>query len=68
MACKCAKFDANEGRYYCNVSGDQCIYLIPNSKRCAEDYGRGQTQNIQKRRLNYGRFQYSRYDLVSAYI
>lgn len=41
MSCKCAKFDLEEGRYYCEVSGDQCIYLIPNSKRCADDYGEG---------------------------
>ena len=41
MSCKCAKYDEDEGRYYCEVSGDQCIYLIPNSKRCAEDYGEG---------------------------
>ena len=41
MSCKCAKYDEDEGRYYCEVSEDQCIYLIPNSKRCAEDYGEG---------------------------
>lgn len=41
MSCKCAKYDPDEGRYYCEVSGDQCVYWIPNSKRCAEDYGEG---------------------------
>ncbi len=35
MSCKAAKFDPDEGRYYCKVYGDQCIYYIPNSKRCA---------------------------------
>ena len=37
MACKCAKFDTDNGRWDCSVSGDNCMYLIPNSKRCAED-------------------------------
>ena len=41
MSCKAAKFDPDEGRYYCDVSGDQCMYYIPNSKRCAEKYGEG---------------------------
>lgn len=40
MGCKCAKFDEDEGRYYCEVSGSQCMYLIP-SKACARDYGEG---------------------------
>lgn len=39
MYCKRAKYEPDEGRYYCEVSGDQCIYLIPNRKRCAEEYG-----------------------------
>lgn len=41
MSCKCAKYDEDESRYYCEVSGGQCMYLIPSSKRCAEDYGEG---------------------------
>lgn len=41
MSCKAAKFDPDEGRYYCEVSGDQCMYYIPNSKKCAEEYGKG---------------------------
>lgn len=41
MSCKAAKFDPDEGRYYCEVSGDQCTYYIPNSKKCAEEYGEG---------------------------
>lgn len=39
--CKCATFDPDDGRYSCSVSGDGCMYLIPNSKRCAEDYREG---------------------------
>lgn len=41
MSCKAAKFDPDEGKYYCEVSGDQCMYYIPNSKKCAEEYGEG---------------------------
>lgn len=40
-SCKAAKFDPDEGRYKCDVSGDGCMYLIPDSKRCAKDYGEG---------------------------
>lgn len=41
MACKCATYDSDEGRYHCEVSGSGCMYMIPNSKRCAEDFGEG---------------------------
>ena len=44
MGCKCAKYDQDdqdEGRYYCDVTGDMCVYLMPNSARCTEDYGEG---------------------------
>lgn len=41
MSCKCAKYDEDEGRYYCEVTGNGCVFYIPNSKRCAEEYGEG---------------------------
>jgi hypothetical protein len=41
MSCKCAKFDSEIGRYVCNITDDECIFLIPNSKSCAEQYGEG---------------------------
>lgn len=41
VACKCATFDEDTGRYDCEVSGSGCMYLMPNSKRCAEEYGEG---------------------------
>lgn len=41
MGCKCATFDAEQGRYDCSVSGDGCMYLTPNSKLCAEQFGKG---------------------------
>jgi hypothetical protein len=49
MSCKCAKYDVDGGRYSCEVSGDGCIYLIPDSKKCAEEYGEGPDANIDKR-------------------
>lgn len=45
MGCKCATFEPDEGRYSCSVSGDGCMYMFPNSKRCAEDYGEGPDAN-----------------------
>jgi len=41
MACKCATFDLEDGRYQCSVTGSGCVYMRPDSKRCAEDYGEG---------------------------
>jgi hypothetical protein len=41
MSCKCSKFDEDLGRYVCNITDSECIYYIPNSKRCAEEYGEG---------------------------
>lgn len=41
MSCRCATLDPDEGRYECSVTGDQCMYLYPDSKRCAEEYGEG---------------------------
>ncbi len=39
MSCESSAF--YNGRFTCLVSGSECVYLIPNSKRCAEDYGEG---------------------------
>ncbi|MDF2883836.1 MAG: hypothetical protein K0R54_4400 [Clostridiaceae bacterium] len=41
MDCTFASFDEDLGRYKCSVSGDECVYFIPNSKSCAKDYGEG---------------------------
>jgi hypothetical protein len=37
--CKCAKPTDEYHGWYCAVSGGECMFLIPNSKRCAEIYG-----------------------------
>lgn len=36
MSCNNARFN-EEGRYNCRVSGDECIYLIPNKNQCYKD-------------------------------
>ena len=41
MNCSCSKFIPEEGRYRCDVSGDGCMFMIPDSKLCAEMYGEG---------------------------
>lgn len=41
MACKCATYDPDTNRWDCSVSGSGCMYLFPNSRRCAEEYGEG---------------------------
>lgn len=41
MACSCAiKTDEYHG-WECQVSGGACMFLNPNSKRCAEEYEEG---------------------------
>jgi ribosomal protein L24E len=40
MSCKCSKYDMDEG-YKCSVTGERCVFMIPNSKACAEVYGEG---------------------------
>lgn len=41
MSCKRAVFDDYIGRYVCSITDDECMFLIPNSKSCAEQYGEG---------------------------
>ena len=41
MACKCATYDPDEGRFMCAVTGDSCVYLLPNSAKCAKQFGEG---------------------------
>lgn len=45
MGCKCAKFDEDDGRYSCDVTGSECIYMFPDSKACAKEYGEGPDVN-----------------------
>jgi hypothetical protein len=41
MSCKAAVYDEDTGRYECEISGSQCMYLFPSSAACARDYGEG---------------------------
>ena len=41
MSCKCAKISDEYCGWECTISGDQCMYMPPNSKRCAKEYGEG---------------------------
>ncbi|MBX4259789.1 hypothetical protein KTC96_25010 (plasmid) [Clostridium estertheticum] len=39
MSCKCAKYEEDENRYYCDISGSSCMFMPPDSVRCATEYG-----------------------------
>lgn len=37
MNCKYAKnYDEETSRYDCSISGDECIYLLPNENNCED--------------------------------
>jgi hypothetical protein len=40
--CTCATgYDPDTNRYECSISGGECMFLIPDSKACAEMFGEG---------------------------
>lgn len=41
MACKCSRSTDEFHGWECSVSGGACVFLFPDSKRCAEIYGEG---------------------------
>ena len=41
MTCKCAKRTDEYNGWECEISGGACMFLIPDSKACAEIYGEG---------------------------
>jgi len=41
MSCKCAKATDEYHGWECEVSGGACMFLIPDSKACAKEYGEG---------------------------
>lgn len=45
MSCKCAKISDQYHGWECEVSGGACMFLHPNSKLCAEEYGEGTDAN-----------------------
>lgn len=40
MSCSCSKFDIDEG-FKCSITGDRCVFMVPNAKACYELYGEG---------------------------
>lgn len=41
MGCKCAySTDVGHG-WGCSITGGECKYFFPDSKKCARDYGEG---------------------------
>lgn len=54
MSCKCGNFDEDEGRYYCDVSGSQCMYMFPDSKQCAKDFGESPDAGIENNNIENG--------------
>ena len=51
MNCKCASYDPDSGRWQCSVSGNGCMFLIPNSKACAILYSEGPDADRDKAEL-----------------
>ena len=41
MSCSAARETDQYHGWECEVSGSACMYLQPDSKRCAEEYGEG---------------------------
>ena len=41
MACKCAIPTDEYHGWECSITEGACMFMIPNSKRCAEMYGEG---------------------------
>lgn len=47
MACKLATYYEDDGYYQCSVTDGRCMYMSPDSKRCAEEYGEGPDLNLE---------------------
>ena len=41
MSCKCAKQTDEWHGWECSITEGPCMYLMPDSKACAEEYGEG---------------------------
>lgn len=55
MSCKCARPTDEYHGWECDVSGGECMFLISNSKLCAEIYGEGpDTVEAAKERMENG--------------
>lgn len=41
MACKCAERTDEFNGWRCSITEGACMYFMPDSKRCAKEYGEG---------------------------
>lgn len=41
MGCKCARVTDEFHGWECDVSGGACMFVFPDSKRCAKEFGEG---------------------------
>ena len=41
MACKCAKPTDEWHGWECSITDGECMFLVPDSKACAAEYGEG---------------------------
>jgi len=41
MACKCAIQTDEYHGWECSITEGACMFLVPDSKKCAEEYGEG---------------------------
>lgn len=48
MACKCAKRTDQYHGWECEITEGACMFLIPNSKACAEIYGEGPDAAVEE--------------------
>lgn len=44
--CICSEYDESVGRYSCSVSGDQCMFMIPDAIACARRFGEGPLSSV----------------------
>lgn len=48
MSCKCARKTDEYHGWECSITEGACIFLIPDSKRCAENFGEEPDTNNEK--------------------
>jgi len=48
MACKCAIETDRWHGWECDITGGACMYLIPDSKQCAKDFGEGPDAHFEE--------------------
>ncbi len=54
MGCKCAKVTDEWHGWECSVTGSACMFLYPDSKKCAELYGEGPDAWNEEEGFNQG--------------